>query len=175
MCDGFSVRIEEAHRGQGFERFGPQLNQIAGESGDIEQWARRVVPKKVVLGATKQRRRRTCSDRDLYVPVDISSIHPGKTRNAHCTGTESGRHGFTRNRDERNARMMGIADIFEALTARDRPYKAGMKLSQAMGIMTKFKETGHIDPDLFDVFVTQGVYRRYAESFLDPQQLDITA
>jgi HD-GYP domain-containing protein (c-di-GMP phosphodiesterase class II) len=68
--------------------------------------------------------------------------------------------------------MMGIADIFEALTARDRPYKAGMKLSQAMDIMANFKKGGHIDPDLFDVFVNQGVYRRYAEQFLDPGQLD---
>jgi HD-GYP domain-containing protein (c-di-GMP phosphodiesterase class II) len=57
------------------------------------------------------------------------------------------------------ARMMGIADIFEALTASDRPYKPGMKLSQAMGIMAKFKLNGHIDPDLFEVFVRQGVYR----------------
>ena len=69
--------------------------------------------------------------------------------------------------------MMGIADIFEALTARDRPYKPGMKLSQAMGIMANFKKGGHIDPDLFDVFVRQGVYRRYAEQFLDPGQIDV--
>jgi len=67
---------------------------------------------------------------------------------------------------------MGIADIFEALTARDRPYKQGMKLSQAMGIMANFRKGGHIDPDLFDVFVKQGVYRRYAEQFLDPTQID---
>jgi hypothetical protein len=47
-----------------------------------------------------------------------------------------------------------------------------MKLSQAMGIMANFKLNGHIDPDLFDVFVRQGVYRRYAEQFLDPAQID---
>jgi HD-GYP domain-containing protein (c-di-GMP phosphodiesterase class II) len=70
------------------------------------------------------------------------------------------------------ARMMGIADIFEALTARDRPYKAGMKLSQAMSIMANFKRNGHIDPDLFDVFVRKGIYRQYAEQFLDPGQID---
>ena len=70
------------------------------------------------------------------------------------------------------ARMMGIADIFEALTATDRPYKKGMKLSQAIGIMQKFKDTGHIDPDLFDVFIRQGVHLRYAEQFLEPWQMD---
>jgi HD-GYP domain-containing protein (c-di-GMP phosphodiesterase class II) len=70
------------------------------------------------------------------------------------------------------ARVMGIADIFEALTARDRPYKQGMKLSQAMGIMHKFRLGGHIDPDLFDIFVKEGVYLRYANQFLDPWQID---
>jgi HD-GYP domain-containing protein (c-di-GMP phosphodiesterase class II) len=70
------------------------------------------------------------------------------------------------------ARMMGIADIFEALTARDRPYKPGMKLSQAMGIMANFKKNGHIDPDLFNVFVKEKVYLKYAQQFLDPQQID---
>jgi HD-GYP domain-containing protein (c-di-GMP phosphodiesterase class II) len=80
--------------------------------------------------------------------------------------------GLTREQMSLQARMMGIADIFEALTARDRPYKQGMKLSQAMGIMANFKKNGHIDPDLFDVFVRQGVYRRYAEQFLDREQID---
>jgi HD-GYP domain-containing protein (c-di-GMP phosphodiesterase class II) len=80
--------------------------------------------------------------------------------------------GLTRDQMSVQARVMGIADIFEALTARDRPYKQGMKLSQAMGIMHKFRTGGHIDPDLFDIFVKQGVYLRYAEQFLDPWQID---
>lgn len=80
--------------------------------------------------------------------------------------------GLTREQMSVQARVMGIADIFEALTARDRPYKQGMKLSQAMGIMHKFRVGGHIDPDLFDVFVSEKVYLRYAEEFLDPWQID---
>jgi HD-GYP domain-containing protein (c-di-GMP phosphodiesterase class II) len=80
--------------------------------------------------------------------------------------------GLTRDQMSVQARSMGIADIFEALTASDRPYKPGMKLSQAMGIMYKFKQNGHIDPDLFDVFVKQRVYQRYAEQFLNPLQID---
>jgi len=71
------------------------------------------------------------------------------------------------------ARIMGIADIFEALTAKDRPYKPGKTLSESLFIMGKFKENGHIDPDLFDVFVRERVYLTYAERFLDPQQIDV--
>jgi HD-GYP domain-containing protein (c-di-GMP phosphodiesterase class II) len=80
--------------------------------------------------------------------------------------------GLTREQMSVQARVMGIADIFEALTAKDRPYKPGMNLSQAMDIMYKFKQNGHIDPDLFDVFVKKGVYRDYALAFLDPWQID---
>jgi len=70
------------------------------------------------------------------------------------------------------ARMMGIADIFEALTAKDRPYKKPMKLSQAMQILADFSRNGHIDPDLFEVFTRQRVYRQYADAFLDAGQID---
>ncbi|MCX7173528.1 MAG: phosphohydrolase, partial [Proteobacteria bacterium] len=80
--------------------------------------------------------------------------------------------GLTRSQMSVQARIMGIADIFEALTARDRPYKLGKTLSESLSILGKFKEGGHIDPDLFDVFVRQRVYLRYAERFLDPQQID---
>lgn len=80
--------------------------------------------------------------------------------------------GLTRDQMSVQARIMGIADIFEALTAKDRPYKQGMRLSQAMGIMHKFKTGGHIDPDLFDIFVNEAVYLRYAHQFLDPWQID---
>ncbi len=80
--------------------------------------------------------------------------------------------GLTRDQMSVQARVMGIADIFEALTASDRPYKPGMKLSQAMSIMHRFRENGHIDPDLFEVFLRHKIYLRYAEQFLDPWQID---
>ena len=80
--------------------------------------------------------------------------------------------GLTRDQMSVQARVMGIADIFEALTASDRPYKPGMKLSQAMRIMNNFKANGHIDPDLFDIFLQKGIYQKYAEQFLDPWQID---
>ena len=80
--------------------------------------------------------------------------------------------GLKREQMSWQARMMGIADIFEALTARDRPYKPGMTLSQALGILEKFRENGHIDPDLHDVFIGSEIYRRYAAKFLDAKQVD---
>lgn len=71
------------------------------------------------------------------------------------------------------ARIMAIADIFEALTARDRPYKDPMKLSQAVSILKTMSETGHIDPDLFDVFIHQSVHIDYAKEHLLPEQNDL--
>jgi len=80
--------------------------------------------------------------------------------------------GLSREQMSVQARVMGIADIFEALTARDRPYKRGKTLSESLHILGKFRLGGHIDPDLFDVFVREKVYLKYAEKFLDPEQID---
>lgn len=80
--------------------------------------------------------------------------------------------GLLRDQMSVQARVMGIADIFEALTARDRPYKKGKTLTEALTILGKFKQNGHIDPDLFDVFVREKVYLRYATQFLEPEQID---
>lgn len=70
------------------------------------------------------------------------------------------------------ARVMGIADIFEALTAKDRPYKKGKTLTESLTILGKFKLNGHVDPDLFDVFIREKVYLEYAYQFLSPDQID---
>lgn len=70
------------------------------------------------------------------------------------------------------ARMMGVADIFEALTAADRPYKKPKSLSESMKIMRIMRDQNHIDPDIFELFVRAGVYRKYAERFLAPEQID---
>jgi HD-GYP domain-containing protein (c-di-GMP phosphodiesterase class II) len=80
--------------------------------------------------------------------------------------------GLTREQMSVQARVMGIADIFEALTAKDRPYKPGKTLSESLAILGKMKQGGHIDPDLFDIFVRDKVYLRYAREFLDPEQID---
>ncbi len=84
--------------------------------------------------------------------------------------------GYPRCLDEKElsipARITAIADIFEALTASDRPYKKPKTLSECVKILSFFKKDRHIDPDLFDLFLTSGVYLRYAERFLKPDQID---
>jgi HD-GYP domain-containing protein (c-di-GMP phosphodiesterase class II) len=81
--------------------------------------------------------------------------------------------GLLRDQMSVQARCMGIADIFEALTAKDRPYKKGKTLTESLTILGKFKLNGHIDPDLFDVFMWERVYEKYAKEFLSPEQIDV--
>ena len=80
--------------------------------------------------------------------------------------------GLTRDQLSIPARMMAIADIFEALTAADRPYKKPKPLSESVTILKKMAEENHIDTELFALFVQSGVHKRYAERFLAPEQND---
>jgi HD-GYP domain-containing protein (c-di-GMP phosphodiesterase class II) len=80
--------------------------------------------------------------------------------------------GLTREQMSVPARVMGIADIFEALTSRDRPYKKAKTLTESLYILGKMKLDNHIDPDLFDIFIREKIYLRYAEKFLEPEQID---
>jgi len=80
--------------------------------------------------------------------------------------------GLTREEMSVPARMMGIADIFEALTACDRPYRKAMPISKALTILGKMKLDNHIDPDLFNIFIHEQIYMKYAEKFLDAAQID---
>lgn len=70
------------------------------------------------------------------------------------------------------ARIMAIADIFEALTASDRPYKTAKTLSESIGILADLRDKQHIDGDLFELFLTSGLHRHFGERFLKPEQLD---
>jgi HD domain len=81
--------------------------------------------------------------------------------------------GLTGDQMSVQARIMAIADIFEALTAADRPYKKPMKLTQALGIMKRMSEEGHIDPDLYEVFISEKIYSDYGQQFLNEDQLDL--
>ena len=82
--------------------------------------------------------------------------------------------GLTREQMSIPARMMAIADIFEALTAKDRPYKDPMKISLSLNIMKRMVEDQHIDPDIYELFVKGRVWEKYAKRVLSPEQLDIT-
>jgi HD-GYP domain-containing protein (c-di-GMP phosphodiesterase class II) len=70
------------------------------------------------------------------------------------------------------ARMMAIADVFEALTARDRPYKPAKTLSETMKIMGFMKRDNHLDPQVLDLFVSSGIYRDYARAYLPEELID---
>jgi hypothetical protein len=70
------------------------------------------------------------------------------------------------------ARVMAIADVFEALTASDRPYKSGKPLSAALAIMAAMVRDHHLDPELFELFLRSGACRRYAEDHLAEDQCD---
>jgi HD-GYP domain-containing protein (c-di-GMP phosphodiesterase class II) len=80
--------------------------------------------------------------------------------------------GLKREQMSVQARVMGIADIFEALSSRDRPYKQIKRLSECMSIMSTMSRTGHIDPDLFEIFVRHKVYLEYAREHMNPEQID---
>tara|TARA_A100001391_G_scaffold189999_1_gene161958 strand:+ start:6769 stop:8337 length:1569 start_codon:yes stop_codon:yes gene_type:complete len=81
--------------------------------------------------------------------------------------------GLTREQMSIPARIMAIADVFEALTARERPYKTPLKISEALGIMQRMRDNQHLDPDLYRLFLDAGVWRDYARVALDPEQLDV--
>ncbi|WDE14220.1 HD domain-containing phosphohydrolase [Thalassomonas haliotis] len=72
------------------------------------------------------------------------------------------------------ARILAIADIFEALTASDRPYKKGKTLSESLNILHHMSNTSHIDKDLFELFLTSGTYLQYAQRFMAKDKIDIT-
>ncbi len=82
--------------------------------------------------------------------------------------------GLVREQMSVQARIMAIADIFEALTAKDRPYKKAKSLSESLSILGRMKLDQHIDPDLFQIFLEHKVYLEYARKYLDAEQIDIT-
>lgn len=69
-------------------------------------------------------------------------------------------------------RLLAVADVFEALTAADRPYKKAKSVSEAVEILHRMVEDNHIDRDSFELFLREKVYLRYAEQYLDPAQID---
>lgn len=79
---------------------------------------------------------------------------------------------LTREQMSLPARMMAVADIFEALTAVDRPYKKGKTLSEALNIMAGMCEKAHIDSPIFALFIRNGIHRHYADRFMLPEQID---
>lgn len=118
----------------------------------------------------------------IKVTIEMLEALPWPNRLKNVTEYAGGHHekmdgtgypkGLKRENMSIQARMMGIADIFEALTACDRPYKKGKTLTESLTILGKFRLDNHIDPDLFDLFVRRKVYLQYAQAFMKPEQID---
>lgn len=99
------------------------------------------------------------------VPLIAGGHHEKMDGTGYPLGIEAGKLPLT-------SRIMALADIFEALTAADRPYKKAKSISEAINIMYAMCDEQHIDRDVFELFLTSGVYQQYAQRFLQPSQLD---
>lgn len=108
----------------------------------------------------------------IYFPKHLRRIPEiAANHHEHMDGTGYPR-GLKKHEMSVLARLMGVVDVFEALTAKDRPYKKGKKLSEAIHLMGKMVETNQIDADLFSIFIEQQVYLKYAYDYLDSTQID---
>ncbi|MBC7683443.1 MAG: phosphohydrolase, partial [Ferruginibacter sp.] len=106
-------------------------------------------------------------------PKHLNNVHEYASAGLERMDGSGFPNGLTRYQMSLQSRMLALSNIFEALTSANRPYRPRMKLSKALEIMVRFSKNGHIDPDLFDVFMHQGVYRRFAEKYLSPEQIDL--
>ena len=131
---------------------------------------------------TLNNRERDIINRHIDITIDMLEALPWPGHLTRVPEYAGGHHermdgkgyprGLTREQMSVPARVMGIADIFEALTARDRPYKPAKTLSESLRILGRMKEEHHVDPDLFDIFVRDRVYLDYAQRYLDPASID---
>lgn len=81
-------------------------------------------------------------------------------------------NGITKDALTVQARIVAIADVFEALTSADRPYKTAKTLKEVLGLMNDMRNAGHIDPDIYDLFINEKLYLEYAKKYLKPEQID---
>lgn len=111
--------------------------------------------------------------KDLSFPPELSNII--EYAGAHHERVDGRGYPNALKGDEMSipAKIMAIADVYEALTARDRPYKTPKKLSQVLSIMRDMKNNGHLDPDLYELFIKSGVYLDYAKNYISPEQIDL--
>ena len=125
---------------------------------------------------------RNIINRHITVTIDMLSSLDLPAHLANIVEIAGGHHermdgkgypnGLTHDQMSVQARVLGISDIFEALTAADRPYKEAKTLTESLNIMKHMRDSGHIDPDIFDIFIRDGVYLDYANTFLKESQID---
>lgn len=163
------------------------ISRVRGIAGKYDLDGSSVLSEDEMENLTVRRGTLTQAERKIInshidVTIDMLESLPWPNRLKHVPEYAGGHHehmdgtgypkGLRREEMSIQARIMGIADIFEALTAKDRPYKRGKTLSETLVILGRFCQDNHIDPDLFDVFIRSGVYLKYAEEFMGPDQID---
>lgn len=135
----------------------------------------------VARGTLNHRERRIIEDHAVHTITMLEQIPfpPGLRRVPEFAGAHHERldgsgypHGLTAGQLSIPARIVAIADIFEALTAPDRPYRPPMTLDRALGVMQGMARDRHIDPDLFRLMLERGIPARYAGEYLNPEQVD---
>lgn len=110
--------------------------------------------------------------KDLALPPELSNVIEYAGAHHERVDGHGYPNGLTGDQMSIPAKIMAIADVYEALTARDRPYKEPKKLSQVLRIMQEMKNSGHLDPDLYELFITSGVYMEYAKEYISKEQID---
>ncbi len=110
--------------------------------------------------------------KNLPFPPDLSNIVEYAGAHHERIDGKGYPNGLTGDQMSIPAKIMAIADVYEALTARDRPYKEPKKLSEVLRIMRDMKNNGHLDPDLYELFIKSGVYMDYAKEYIDKDQID---
>lgn len=179
-CNLGSERMEEADRARVRQIASYQWRNERGEMADF--LSKDEVENLTIPFGTLTMAERAVINHHIDISIKMLESLPWPTHLKNVPEYAAGHHermdgggyprGLTREEMSVQARLIGIADIFEALTAKDRPYKKGKTLTESLEILGKFKLAGHIDPDLFDVFVREKVYLEYARQFLDPAQID---
>lgn len=110
--------------------------------------------------------------KDLSFPPELSNIIEYAGAHHERVDGKGYPNGLTGEQMSIPAKIMAIADVYEALTARDRPYKEPKKLSTVLSIMRDMKNSGHLDPDLYELFIKSGVYMDYAKEYISKDQID---
>jgi HD-GYP domain-containing protein (c-di-GMP phosphodiesterase class II) len=172
MSDHLKARVEQIAQYQWVDETGTRTNFLSENE----------VYNLNVTKGTLTKEERDIINHHIVVTIDMLESLPYPKNLRRVPELAGGHHermdgkgypkGLTREQMSVPARMMGIADIFEALSAKDRPYKKGKTLSECLTILGKMKLDAHIDPDLFDLFIDQKVYLRYALEHMDPDQID---
>jgi HD-GYP domain-containing protein (c-di-GMP phosphodiesterase class II) len=135
-----------------------------------------------VKGGTINKEERDKINEHIKVTIDMLKALPFPKELSQVVEFAGGHHervdgkgypnGLTGDEMSIPTKIMAIADIFEALTATDRPYKEPKKLSKVLSIMKDMKENGHIDSDLYRIFIEKKVYEDYAKQYIEAEQID---